>query len=84
MCRLLQDGVELYALMHEGAPVVLDVPHAPIEVTVAACVEARVSASGGRKPATVSTGATVMVPSFVQQGEKILVNPATGEFVKRA
>ena len=42
----LQDGLELYALMHEDAP--------------------------------------VMVPSFVQQGEAIIVNPATGEFVRRA
>lgn len=80
----LQDGLELYALMHEGAPVVLEVPQTPIEVTVASCAEARVSAAGGRKPAAVSTGATVMVPSFVQQGERILVNPSSGEFVRRA
>lgn len=80
----LQDGLELYALMHEDAPVVLDVPQGPIEVSVASCAEARVSAAGGRKPAVVNTGATVMVPSFVQQGEAIIVNPATGEFVRRA
>eukprot|EP00892_Ulva_mutabilis_P001371 jgi/Ulvmu1/11234/UM073_0006.1 len=80
----LQDGLELYALMHDDVPVVLDVPQAPIEVQVASCAEARVSASGGRKPAVVTTGATVMVPSFVQHGETILVNPSTGEFVRRA
>lgn len=79
----LQDGLELYALMHEGAPVVLEVPVTPIEVTVVSCPEARVSAASGRKPAAVSTGAQVMVPSFVQQGEAILVNPSTGEFVRR-
>ncbi len=35
------------------------------------------------KPATVDTGATVMVPLFVNEGEKIRVNTKTGEYVER-
>ncbi len=35
------------------------------------------------KAATVETGATVMVPLFVNEGEKIRVNTATGEYVER-
>ncbi|HEY6955952.1 MAG TPA: elongation factor P [Flavisolibacter sp.] len=35
------------------------------------------------KPATVETGATVMVPLFVNEGEKIRVNTKTGEYVER-
>lgn len=35
------------------------------------------------KPATVETGAQVMVPLFVNEGELIRVNTKTGEYVER-
>jgi elongation factor P len=35
------------------------------------------------KPATVETGATVMVPLFVDEGELIRVNTKTGEYIER-
>jgi elongation factor P len=35
------------------------------------------------KPATVETGATVMVPLFVNEGELIRVNTKTGDYVER-
>ena len=35
------------------------------------------------KPATVETGATVMVPLFVNEGEMIRINTKTGEYVER-
>src|SRR3954462_14481109 len=35
------------------------------------------------KPATVEPGATVMVPVFVNEGEKIRINTKTGEYVER-
>jgi elongation factor P len=35
------------------------------------------------KPATVETGATVMVPLFVNEGELIRVNTKSGEYVER-
>lgn len=38
----------------------------------------------GGKPATVTTGATVQVPLFVQIGESIIVNTEKGEYVSRA
>ncbi len=42
------------------------------------------TASGGGKPAKLSTGAQVNVPLFVQQGERIIVNTQTGEYISRA
>ncbi|OGI72109.1 hypothetical protein A3J61_00935 [Candidatus Nomurabacteria bacterium RIFCSPHIGHO2_02_FULL_38_15] len=41
------------------------------------------TASGGNKPATLENGAVVNVPLFLNQGEKILVNTDTGEYVER-
>jgi elongation factor P len=39
--------------------------------------------SAGNKPAVVETGATVMVPLFLQQGETIRVDTRTGQYVTR-
>ncbi|MBF0096778.1 MAG: elongation factor P [Magnetococcales bacterium] len=40
--------------------------------------------SGATKPAVLETGATVKVPLFVNEGERIRVNTLTGEYVERA
>lgn len=42
------------------------------------------TATGGSKPAKLETGATVRVPLFIQQGEKIKVDTRTGEYLNRA
>ena len=42
------------------------------------------SATGASKPATVETGATVAVPLFVNQGDKIKIDTRTGEYLSRA
>ena len=41
------------------------------------------TASGGVKPATLTTGAVVRVPLFVEQGEVIKVDTRSGEYVSR-
>lgn len=42
------------------------------------------TANGGSKPATLSTGAVVRVPLFINQGEIIKVDTRTGDYVSRA
>ncbi|MDA3806626.1 MAG: elongation factor P [Thiomicrorhabdus sp.] len=42
------------------------------------------SAGSGGKPATLSTGAVVQVPLFVQIGEMVIVNTEKGEYISRA
>lgn len=41
------------------------------------------TATGATKPAVVETGATVMVPLFVNQGDKIKIDTRTGEYLSR-
>jgi elongation factor P len=41
------------------------------------------TASGGVKPAKLTTGATVRVPLFVDQGDVIKVDTRTREYVSR-
>ena len=42
------------------------------------------TATGATKPATVETGAVVMVPLFVNQDDKIRIDTRTGEYMARA
>lgn len=41
------------------------------------------TAQGATKPATVETGATVYVPLFVEQGDKIKIDTRSGEYLSR-
>ena len=41
------------------------------------------TAQGATKPATVSTGATVKVPLFVNQGDVLKIDTRTGEYINR-
>lgn len=42
------------------------------------------TATNTLKPATVETGATVMVPLFVNTGDRIRIDTRTGEYMERA
>jgi elongation factor P len=42
------------------------------------------TAKGGNKPAKVETGATVLVPLFINVGDKIKVDTRSGAYVERA
>ena len=41
------------------------------------------TATGATKPAVVETGATVYVPLFVEQGDKIKIDTRSGEYLSR-
>lgn len=65
----------------------------PIDLTLPIFVELRITksdpgikgdtASNTTKPATVSTGYTVQVPLFVNEGEWIKIDTRTGDYVER-
>ena len=42
------------------------------------------TAQGGTKPATLSTGATIKVPLFVNRGDRLKIDTRSGEYVSRA
>jgi len=66
----------------------------PLSVTAANFVELEIvetdpgirgdTATGGTKPAKLSTGAVVKVPLFINQGEVVKVDTRSGEYVSRA
>ncbi len=42
------------------------------------------TAQGGTKPATLETGYVIRVPLFVNQGDRVLVDTRTGQYLSRA
>lgn len=80
----LVDGMELTMLMYRGKSLDLDLPASVVlEVTHTEPGLKGDTVSGATKPATLSTGITVNVPLFVNEGEKIKVDTRSGEYLGR-
>jgi elongation factor P len=76
---------EVVIAMHAGVPLYLELPTSVIlEITYTEPGLQGDRSTGGNKPATVETGATVMVPLFVTTGEKIKVDTRDGRYLGRA
>lgn len=83
--QFLTDGMEVDALMFEEKPIGIKLPVTVILEIVETSPGLRGdTAQGGDKPAKLSSGATINVPLFVKEGEKIKVNTESGEYVERA
>ena len=82
--KYLLENTDVDVLFWRGQPINLELP-AFIEAAISQC-EPGVkgdTASGGTKLATLETGATVQVPLFLKQGERIRVDTRTGQYVER-
>jgi elongation factor P len=55
-----------------------------LEVVDTAPVMKTGTKTASSKPATLSNGATVQVPEFITQGERIRVDPREGTYLERA
>jgi elongation factor P len=76
---------EVTVATHEGTPLYVELPSSVVvEITYTEPGLQGDRSSGGTKPATVETGATVQVPLFVSNGEKIKVDTRDGRYLGRA
>jgi elongation factor P len=81
----LEPSSSVQLLMVDGRPAGVQMP-ASVELTVAE-TEPGVrgdTVSNVTKPAKLATGAVVQVPLFVNQGERIKVDPREGRYISRA
>ncbi|MSR36659.1 MAG: elongation factor P [Gemmatimonadetes bacterium] len=79
------DGLMVKAEYFEGQPIGVELPNALVfEVVETAPVMRTATKTASAKPAKLSNGVSVNVPEFVQTGEKVRVNPNTGEYLDRA
>ncbi|GAB6392428.1 MAG: elongation factor P [Treponematales bacterium] len=80
----LKDGESYELTIWEGRVIDIKVPY-KVVFTVAESENyiKGDTVSGATKPVVTETGLTVRVPLFIKQGEKILVNTETNEYVER-
>ncbi len=84
--QFLKEGAEVFVFMNTETeqPIGAELPE-KIDVLITYC-EPGVkgdTATRALKAATIESGATVMVPLFVNEGEKIKINTKSGEYVER-
>ena len=78
-------GMKLQAEFFNGRAIGIDLPNSLVlEIVETAPVMKTATKTSSTKPAKLDNGVSVNVPEFLQTGEKIRVNPATGEYLDRA
>ena len=81
----MQSGMKIIAEYYDGRPIGIDLPQfLVLEIVDTAPVMRSATKTASTKPATLDNGVTVNVPEFIATGERIRVNPSTGEYMDRA
>ncbi len=83
--NFLVEGATIKVEFHEAEPVSIELPPAvEIQVETTDPGVRGDTATGGSKPARLTTGYVVQVPLFIQEGDVIRVDTRTGEYLERA
>ena len=85
MAQWLTPGLRIQAEFYEGSPIGIDLPPS-LELAV---VETEPTMKGAtvsnvNKPAKLENGVTILVPPFINEGDRIRVDPAEGRYMERA
>jgi len=81
----MQPGMKIVAEYYDGRPIAIDLPNAiELEIVETAPVMKSATKNASSKPAKLENGVSVNVPEFISSGERIRVNPNTGEYLDRA
>ncbi|SFU89781.1 elongation factor P [Alicyclobacillus macrosporangiidus] len=83
--NFLKENMNCFVVMHQGQPIGIDLPNT-VELKVIQ-TEPGIrgdTATGGSKPATVETGYTLQVPFFINEGDVLVIDTRTGNYVSRA
>ena len=83
--KFLQPDTEVIGSFFEGKPLSIELPP-KLTFTVTETIEAVRGNTSTQitKDATLDTGIVIQVPPFIKEGEKVVVNTETGEYVERA
>jgi elongation factor P len=81
----LQPGMKIQAEFYDGKPIGIKLPNSMVlEIVDTAPVMKSATKTASTKPAKLENGVSVNVPEFLGTGEKVKVNPNTGEYIERA
>jgi elongation factor P len=77
--------MKIVAEFFNGRPIGIQLPNAmTFEVVETNPAMKTATKTSSFKPAKLDNGVTINVPEFIQTGEKVRVNPSTGEYIDRA
>jgi elongation factor P len=81
----LLENTDAVVAVHDNTPLYVELPTS-VELVVAQTDPGLQGdrSTGGTKPATLETGATIQVPLFVSTGEKVKVDTRDGRYLGRA
>ena len=81
----MQPGMKIQAEYYDGRPIGIRLPNTlTLEIVETAPVIKTATKNASSKPAKLENGVTVNVPEFLGTGDKVRVNPTTGEYMDRA
>ncbi|HCD17123.1 MAG TPA: elongation factor P [Rhodobiaceae bacterium] len=81
----LQDGMMVVVESHENQPIGVRLPdHVTLAVNETEPVVKGQTAASSNKPAMLENGVRIMVPPFVEAGDKIVVDTNEVTYIKRA
>jgi len=82
--RFLKENLVVNVLLFNDRPVSIALPNfVELEVTETDPGVRGDTATGGKKPATLETGAVINVPLFIERGEKLKIDTRSGDYVER-
>ena len=82
---LLRENDEVILEMYDEKPIGIQMPNTLIfEVSETEAVVKGQTAASSNKPAVLENGLRVMVPPFIEQGEKVIINTEDLTYLKRA
>ncbi|NUP06252.1 MAG: elongation factor P [Polyangiaceae bacterium] len=82
--KWLSDGMTVDVTLWNGQPIGVSLPSSvTLQIATSEPGIKGDTASGATKPATLSTGAVVQVPLFVNEGEWVRVDTETGRYIER-
>ena len=80
----MKENSDVSLMFYEGKVINVEVPsHVVLTITKSDPGVQGDRTSGAKKPATLETGATIQVPLFLGEGDKVKVDTRTGEYVER-
>ena len=81
----LDSGLAFQAEWLNGRPIAILLPAtAELEVVETAPAMKTATKTASTKPARLSNGVTIQVPEFINEGERVRVNPREGVYLERA
>ena len=85
IAQWMQPGLKILAEYYDGRPIGIELPqYLILEIVDTAPVMKTATKTASTKPAKLENGVVINVPEFVATGEKVRVNPNTGDYMDRA